>query len=110
MLKENKEGERKMRSEGNTVTNTINRYRSFRYALILEGVAVGAIAGVVVVAFRYLLGYAEILLHNILNYGRTHVWFVPVWFLDPGCGCRDCDTASKMGLADLGQRDSPGGR
>ena len=70
-----------MRSEGNTVTNTINRYRSFRYALILEGVAVGAIAGVVVVAFRYLLGYAEILLHNILNYGRTHVWFVPVWFL-----------------------------
>ncbi len=32
-------------------------------------------------AFRYLLGYAEILLHNILNYGRTHVWFVPVWFL-----------------------------
>ena len=70
-----------MRSEGNTVTNTINRYRSFRYALILEGVAVGAIAGVVVVSFRYLLGYAEILLHNILNYGRTHVWFVPVWFL-----------------------------
>mgnify|MGYP003259889974 CR=1 FL=1 len=50
MLKENKEGERKMRSEGNTVTNTINRYRSFRYALILEGVAVGAISGVAVVA------------------------------------------------------------
>ena len=42
MLKESKEGERKMRSE-NTVTNTINRYRSFRYALILEGVDVGDI-------------------------------------------------------------------
>ena len=55
-----------MRPEEHTVTHTINRYRSFRYALILEGVAVGAIAGVVVVAFRYLLGYAEILLHNIL--------------------------------------------
>ena len=55
-----------MRSE-NTVTNTINRYRSFRYALILEGVAVGAISGVVVVAFRYLLGYAEILLNSVLN-------------------------------------------
>ena len=67
MLKESKEGERKMRSE-NTVTNTINRYRSFRYALILEGVAVGAISGVVVVAFRYLLGYAEILLNSVLNY------------------------------------------
>ena len=69
-----------MRSE-NTVTNTINRYRSFRYALILEGVAVGAISGVVVVAFRYLLGYAEILLNSVLNYGRTHTWFVPVWFV-----------------------------
>ena len=80
MLKESKEGERKMRSE-NTVTNTINRYRSFRYALILEGVAVGAISGVVVVAFRYLLGYAEILLNSVLNYGRTHTWFVPVWFV-----------------------------
>lgn len=70
-----------MHPEGNTVTNTINRYRSFRYALILEGVAVGAIAGVVVVGFRYLLGYADILLHGILDYGRAHTWFVPVWFL-----------------------------
>ena len=70
-----------MRPSGNTVSATIKRYRSFRYALILEGVAVGAISGVVVVAFRYLLGYAEILLHSILDYGRAHPWFVPIWFL-----------------------------
>ena len=41
-----------MQPEQHTVTHTINRYRSFRYELILEGVAVGAIAGAVVVAFR----------------------------------------------------------
>lgn len=70
-----------MRPEKKSVTDTIKRYRSFRYALILEGVAVGAISGVVVVAFRYLLGYAETLLHAVLNYGRNHTWFVPVWFV-----------------------------
>lgn len=70
-----------MKPERNSVADTMKRFRSFRYALILEGVAVGAISGVVVVAFRYLLGYAEILLHTILNYGKTHTWFVPVWFL-----------------------------
>ena len=37
--------------------------------LILEGVAVGAIAGAVVVAFRYLIGYADTLLNTILDYG-----------------------------------------
>ncbi len=31
-----------MQPEEHTVTHTINRYRSFRYELILEGVVVGA--------------------------------------------------------------------
>ncbi len=70
-----------MRPEEHTVTHTINRYRSFRYELILEGVIVGAIAGAVVVAFRYLIGYADTLLHSILDFGQSHPWFIPVWFL-----------------------------
>lgn len=70
-----------MCSEENTVTNTINRFRNFRYILILEGVVVGAASGLVVVAFRYLLGEASILLHSVLDFGRTHPWFVPIWFL-----------------------------
>ena len=41
-----------MKPEERTVRNTIIRYRSFRYALVLEGIAVGAISGAVVVAFR----------------------------------------------------------
>lgn len=70
-----------MHPEQHTVTHTINRYRSFRYELILEGVAVGAIAGAVVVAFRYLIGYADTLLNTILDYGKANTWFIPVWFL-----------------------------
>ena len=70
-----------MQPEEHTVTHTINRYRSFRYELILEGVVVGALAGAVVVAFRYLIGSADILLNMILDYGRSHTWFVPVWIL-----------------------------
>lgn len=70
-----------MQPEEHTVTHTINRYRSFRYELILEGVVVGALAGAVVVAFRYLIGSADILLNMILDYGKSHTWFVPVWIL-----------------------------
>lgn len=69
-----------MKPEEHSVTHAIRRYRSFRYALVLEGVVVGAVAGVVVVAFRYLIGCTDVLLHSILNYGKTHTWFVPVWF------------------------------
>ena len=109
MLKESKEGERKMRSE-NTVTNTINRYRSFRYALILEGVAVGAISGVVVVAFRYLLGYAEILLNSGFELWKDpHVVCAGV-VCGACCGGHICGDASEMGFAYIGQRYSPGGR
>ena len=70
-----------MMPEDHTVTHTINRYRSFRYELILEGVVAGALAGAVVVAFRYLIGSADILLNIILDYGKAHIWFMLVWFL-----------------------------
>lgn len=70
-----------MKPEERTVRNTIIRYRSFRYALVLEGVAVGAISGAVVVAFRYLISCTDDLLHAILAFGRANHWFIPVWFL-----------------------------
>ena len=69
-----------MKPEERTVRNTIIRYRSFRYALVLEGIAVGAISGAVVVAFRYLIGCTDTLLHRILAYGQANHWFIPVWF------------------------------
>lgn len=70
-----------METEGHSVSKTLNRYRSFRFDLILEGIAIGALSGAVVVAFRYLLTNADILLHSILNYGKTHTWLIPVWFV-----------------------------
>ncbi len=42
-----------MQPEEHTVTHTINRYRSFRYELILEGVVVGALAGAIPGLCRY---------------------------------------------------------
>lgn len=72
-----------MKPEERTVRNTIIRYRSFRYALVLEGIAVGAISGAVVVAFRYLIGCTDTLLHRILAYGQANHWFIrcgsPFW-------------------------------
>lgn len=70
-----------MSPKEHTVTHTIKRYRSFRYELIIEGVIVGAIAGAVVVAFRYFIAYAQIMLDSILAFGRHNHWFIPVWFL-----------------------------
>lgn len=70
-----------MQTEGHTASKTISRYRSFRYELILEGIAIGALSGAVVVAFRYLLSKVDILLHSILNYAKIHTWMIPVWFI-----------------------------
>lgn len=70
-----------MRPEEHTVTHTMNRYRNFRYELIVEGVVVGALAGAVVVAFRYLISAADLFLNMVLDYGKSHTWFILVWFL-----------------------------
>lgn len=65
--------------ETSSVIQTLQRFRSFRYVLILEGIAVGLLAGVVVVLFRLLLEQADVLLHAALSFGGIHPWFVPVW-------------------------------
>lgn len=70
-----------MEAECHTVKRIMNRYRSFRYELILEGIIIGAISGAIVVFFRYLLSYADGLLRTGLNYGKTHNWLIPVCFL-----------------------------
>ena len=43
-----------MEGTQHSITKTLKRFRSFRYSLILEGIAAGAAAGLVVVAFRLL--------------------------------------------------------
>ena len=84
-----------MQTEGHTVKNIINRYQSFRYVLILEGIAVGAISGAFVVLFRYLLTYAEKLLNMVC-------------FFDSCSFC--CCNADEMGTLYIRKWDSPGRR
>ena len=64
-----------------TITKTLERFRTFRYTLILEGIAAGAAGGTVVVLFRLLLEKAGQWLDWILAYGGAHPWFIPVWIL-----------------------------
>lgn len=49
-----------MEGTQHSITKTLKRFRSFRYSLILEGIAAGAAAGLVVVAFRLLLEGAAV--------------------------------------------------
>lgn len=69
-----------MQTEEHSIKNTIHRFRSFRYALILEGIVTGAVSGAVVVFFRYLLTYADEMLKWVLAFGKNHVWAIPIWF------------------------------
>ena len=70
-----------MHAEETTVSHTLKRFHHFRYALVLEGVAVGILAGVVVVVFRILLEKAAALLSLALAFGESHPWFIPVWLV-----------------------------
>lgn len=70
-----------MPTESNTISNTLKRFRSFRYSLIMEGVWAGGLAGLAVVLFRLLLEKADIFLDAILAFGKAHLWFIPVWLL-----------------------------
>lgn len=67
-------------STDNTTTKTLQRIRSFRYVLVLEGIAVGVFAGIIVVLFRIALEKADGLLHAALAFGRANPWFIPLWF------------------------------
>lgn len=64
-----------------TVDQTIERFHRFRYQLILEGVAIGAAGGLVVVIFRLLLEQASVLLQRVLAYGAAHPWLIALWLL-----------------------------
>ena len=67
-------------TKNHSISKTLKRFRSFRYILVLEGVAVGALSGLVVVLFRLVLERADGLLQGALQYGREHTWFIPLWF------------------------------
>ena len=69
-----------------SVTKVIKRFQDFRYKLVFEGLCIGAVAGLVVVLFRLILGKLEILLEELVVYVQVHPWFMAVWFLILLCG------------------------
>ncbi|QIB68215.1 ClC family H(+)/Cl(-) exchange transporter [Aminipila butyrica] len=70
-----------MQTEKHSVKNNLNRFRSFRYVLILEGIVTGVVGGGVVILFRYLLTYADKLLQMVLSHGQNHIGVVACWFI-----------------------------
>lgn len=66
-------------AQNHSISKTLERFRSFRYTLVLEGVAVGALSGFVIVLFRLILEHADMLLKGALEYGKENAWFIPVW-------------------------------
>jgi len=66
------------------ITGALQRFRTLRYRLILQGIGAGVAAALVVIFFRLLLGKAETFLHTTLEKGAAHGWFPPVWFLALG--------------------------
>lgn len=61
------------------IVKLLRRFRSFRYFLVLEGIAVGAAAGLVAVCFRIALEQAENLRLYIGEYVLAHSWAICVW-------------------------------
>ena len=57
-------------TQNHSISKTLERFRSFRYILVLEGVAVGALSGFVIVLFRLVLEHADTLLQGALQYGK----------------------------------------
>ena len=64
------------------VAKTVKRVRGYRYSLVLEGIAVGAAAGLVAVLFRLAIQGADGLRGQAIAFCRERGgWAVALWFL-----------------------------
>lgn len=71
--------EKKVESRNDTHT-VLKRFQNFRYGLILQGVIVGAAAGLVSVLFRLSVERAGDFLEFMLDAGTRQVIFKVIWF------------------------------
>src|SRR5699024_3424779 len=67
--------------ETSATARLIQRVRGFRYALVWEGIAVGAAAGLVTVLFRLLLSKGDLLRAWIGDLIADKPWLLPLWLL-----------------------------
>lgn len=58
----------------------LERSRKLHQVLIVEGFAVGIVAGLVTILYRFALTYADKALQLALSFSRNHVWAIVGWF------------------------------
>lgn len=66
---------------GDTTFNNLNCWQQFRLKLILEGIIVGALAGLLVIFYRLALQYMEQLTKKIYLIQLEKPLFIPIWFI-----------------------------
>lgn len=58
----------------------LERSRKLHQILIIEGFAVGIVAGLVTILYRLALTYADEVLQMVLSFSKNHVWAMVGWF------------------------------
>jgi len=69
------------KSNINNTYNTITHWNNFKFKLVLEGIVVGAISGLLVVLYRYLIGLAEHLSKKIYILQQENNWMILLWLI-----------------------------
>lgn len=65
----------------NNTYNTLQHWQSFRFKLVLEGIIVGALAGLLVVFYRLSLQYIEGVTQKIYSLQLQKPWLIPIWII-----------------------------
>lgn len=69
-----------MMDKGST-KHIMNTAQNFKYILVLEGLATGAVAGLVAVIYRIMLGYAEDFVFYMVAFIKGNALYIAGWFL-----------------------------
>lgn len=69
------------KSNPNDTCNTLSRWHNFKLTLVFEGVAVGAVSGLAVVAYRYLIEFAGHFSRQIYLLQQKNGWLIPIWLI-----------------------------
>lgn len=67
--------------EKGSTKHIMNTAQNFKYILVLEGLATGAVAGLVAVIYRILLGYAEDFVFFMVALIKGNALYIAGWFL-----------------------------
>jgi H+/Cl- antiporter ClcA len=64
----------------NNTNNTLTKWHDFKLKIIIEGIIVGAFAGLLIVLYRYLLEKALFFSKYMYSLQIKNHWLIPIWF------------------------------